>query len=166
MFDIRSTIKLFADDTTLYIIVDNPVIASKTLNSDLDKIHKWSNQWLVTFNPQKTESITISTKRNRTLHPDLYLNGHKISEVSHHKHLGLHFSDNGQWSYHVNIVVAKASSRLHILRRLKFLLDRKSLEKLYISFVRPVIEYADVVWDNISNDLADNSKKSILRQLA
>lgn len=159
VFDIRSTIKLFADDTTLHIIVDNPVIASKTLNSDLDKIHKWSNQWLVTFNPQKTESITISTKRNRTLHPDLYLNGQKISEVSHHKHLGLHFSDNGQWSYHVNIVVAKASSRLHIPRRLKFLLDRKSLEKLYISFVRPVIEYADVVWDNISNDLADKLEK-------
>lgn len=31
VFDIRSTIKLFAGDTTLYIIVDNPVIASKTL---------------------------------------------------------------------------------------------------------------------------------------
>lgn len=79
--------------------------------------------------------------------------------MSHHKHLGLHFSDNGQWSYLVNIVVAKASSRLHILRRLKFLLDRKSLEKLYFSFVRPVIEYADVVWDNISNDLADKLEK-------
>ena len=27
-------------------------------------------------------------------------------------------------------------------------MDRKSLERIYIAFVRPILEYADVVWDN------------------
>ena len=26
----------------------------------------------------------------------------------------------------------------------------KSLETIYISFIRPILEYADVVWDNCS----------------
>jgi hypothetical protein len=30
---------------------------------------------------------------------------------------------------------------------LKFRLDRLSLEKLYLSFIRPLLEYGDVVWD-------------------
>ena len=32
--------------------------------------------------------------------------------------------------------------------KLKFILDRKSLEIIYTSFIRPIYEYADVVWDN------------------
>jgi hypothetical protein len=27
-------------------------------------------------------------------------------------------------------------------------LDRKTLEKIYLTFIRPILEYADVVWDN------------------
>ena len=27
-------------------------------------------------------------------------------------------------------------------------LDRFSLERLYLSYIRPILEYADVVWDN------------------
>jgi hypothetical protein len=33
------------------------------------------------------------------------------------------------------------------IRMLKFRLDRLSLEKLYLSFIRPLLEYGDVVWD-------------------
>ena len=34
------------------------------------------------------------------------------------------------------------------MRKLKFILDRKSLEIIYTSFIRLILEYADVVWDN------------------
>ena len=42
--NINSSIRLFADDTTLYIIVDNPVQAADQLNFDLFKIHQWANK--------------------------------------------------------------------------------------------------------------------------
>ena len=35
--DIHSSIRLFADDTCIYIIVDNPLLAANTLNADLTK---------------------------------------------------------------------------------------------------------------------------------
>ena len=34
------------------------------------------------------------------------------------------------------------------MRKPKFQLDRRSLQIIYLSFVRPLLEYADVVWDN------------------
>ena len=62
---INSSIRLFADDTTLYIIVDNPLHAANQLNFDLSKIHQWATNWLVTFNQSKSESIIFSRKRNK-----------------------------------------------------------------------------------------------------
>jgi hypothetical protein len=60
-------IKLFADDTSLYLIIDNPQTTADILNRDLYKIHTWSTNWLVSFNPQKTETMTISAYSNNGL---------------------------------------------------------------------------------------------------
>ena len=67
--DIGSNIRLFADDTSLFIIVDDPVTAAGCINTDLDKISNWASTWLVTFNPPKTETLLFSRKINRPLHP-------------------------------------------------------------------------------------------------
>ena len=53
--DIEAEIKLIADDTCLFIVVGSPRNAGDILNTDLDRIHKWSEQWLVNFNPKKTK---------------------------------------------------------------------------------------------------------------
>ena len=34
------------------------------------------------------------------------------------------------------------------MRRLKLILDIKSFEIVYISFIRPTLEYGDTLWDN------------------
>ena len=34
------------------------------------------------------------------------------------------------------------------MRKLKFKLDRKSLETIYTTFIRPLLEYGDNIWDN------------------
>ena len=73
-----------------------------------------------------------------------------IPVVNVHKHLGVYVSDDGTWNYHLSNVKERAWTRINNMRRLRYILDRKSLEILYLSFIRPVIEYADVVWDNCS----------------
>ena len=146
--DIHSCIRLFADDTSLYIIVDNPLQAADTLNADLAKIHSWASKWLVSFNPSKSESIIFSRKHNRPFHPPLNMDQQAINEVTSHKHLGLIFSNDCNWHEHIDYVKTKAWFRINIMRKLKFQLDRKSLETIYISFIRPLLEYANVVWDN------------------
>ena len=34
-----------------------------------------------------------------------------------------------------------------LLKRLKYILDRKALDILYKSFIRPLLEYGGIVWD-------------------
>ena len=57
--DIGSNIRLFADDTSLFIIVEDPLTAACSLNTDLDRISQWAATWLVSFKPAKTESLLI-----------------------------------------------------------------------------------------------------------
>ena len=45
------------------------------------------------------------------------------------------------------------------MRQLKFVLDRNSLQSIYISFILPVLEYADVVWDNCTRYGANELEK-------
>ena len=35
-----------------------------------------------------------------------------------------------------------------LMRKFKYTLDRKSLDTIYIAFIRPILEYANVVSDN------------------
>ena len=55
--NIKSNIKLFADDTMLFPIVKDPAISSNNLNCDLD-IQRWAYQWRMEFNPDPTKQAT------------------------------------------------------------------------------------------------------------
>ena len=101
--------------------------------------------------------MTLSRKQNKPIHLSLNMAQLNINEDTSHKHLGLIFSDDVSWHDHIDHVKAKSWFRLNIMRKLKFQLDRKSLEIIYTSFIRPLLEYSNVVWDNCtqyeSNDL-------------
>jgi hypothetical protein len=73
----------------------DPVDAAETLNTDLAKIHDWSMKWLVKCNPDKTESMIVSRKSNRPLHPPLMMDNTIINMVSEHNHLDLTISNDG-----------------------------------------------------------------------
>jgi hypothetical protein len=48
---------------------------------------------------------------------------------------------------HVDLITKKAFTRVNIMRKYKFILDRRTLEQIYLTFIRPLLEYGDVVWD-------------------
>lgn len=78
-----------------------------------------------------------------------------IQEVENHKHLGLIFQEDGNWNSHIEYILEKVTPRLCIMRNLKFKLDHLQLQTIYFSFIRPILEYADVIWDNIPIYLKD-----------
>ena len=78
------------------------------------------------------------------------MNSQILQQGTNHKHLGLFFSNNGLWHDHIDYIVKKAYTRLNMLRKVRFILNRFTLEKMYFSFIRPILEYGDVVWDTHS----------------
>ena len=63
--DIGSNIRVFADDTSMYL-VENPNIVAVTLQSDIDKVSTWADRSRVDFNPSKYKCLLISRKTGVT----------------------------------------------------------------------------------------------------
>ena len=139
---------IYADDTMLFEVVNDIHVSAVKLNEDLDRISDWSQKWLVTMNPTKCRSLVFSSKRDKPVHPALYLDGSRIEEVDIHTHLGLIFQSNMSWQCHIQNIYEKASKRLNVLKLLKYKLNRSTLSCLYKSLIRPLMEYGDVIWDN------------------
>ena len=47
---LKSSVKPFADDASIFSIVKDPTYSSNELNSDLKKINNWAFQWKMSFN--------------------------------------------------------------------------------------------------------------------
>ena len=133
--DIGSNIRLFADETSLYVVVDNPLVAAETLNADLEKISRWAATWLVTFNPNKSVALLLSRKVSHPLHPPLFMENTPINEIEANKHLGLFLSNDCSWHQQINYIKDKACARINTMRRLKYKLDRKSLESSFYGYL-------------------------------
>ena len=150
--NIDSNIRLFADDTSLYVIIDDPNTAADCLNNDLSRISNWAKEWKVSFNPNKTKSIQFSRKIKQNAKPDLIMNGVTIQEVESHRHLGLTLQKNCYWDIHIHAIFKKASPMINCLRSLKYRLSRKSLEIIYKSFILPIFDYCGHIWDNCTQE--------------
>lgn len=48
----------------------------------------------------------------------------------------------------------KSLCKIGQMRKVKFILDRNCLQKIYFSFVRPTLEYSGVIWGNIPEYLS------------
>ena len=64
--------------------------------------------WLVTFNPTKSESLLISQKFNAPIQPHIFMNNKQLTEVTSHKHLGLHKSKDCTWHEQIKYIMEKA----------------------------------------------------------
>ena len=102
----------------------------------------------MTFNACITETVLFTLKQKTINHPPLYLNNEIIKEVENHTHLGLTLNYNGKWDQYISNIIAKANYSLSAMRRLKYILDKSTLEKIYFAYIRPILEYSNVVWDN------------------
>ena len=149
---IETNIRVYADDSSLYInyAKNKEGEGAQALQEDIHRIEEWAEKWLITFNPTKTESLVFSRKREVAT-PALNMLDTNIEEVKEHKHLGVTLQQNGTWKSHIVDICAKAKRKVDVLRSLMYRLNRKSLEKLYLSYIRPSLEYGCTIWDNCND---------------
>jgi len=97
--------------------------------------------------------MNITQKKNQQWDNfPLHFNNVLLEPVVNHKHLGLNLNVKLKWADHIDNIIESVSKMLHVLQKLKYSLDRKTLETIYLTFVRPKLEYACIIWDDCSID--------------
>ena len=90
--------------------------------------------------------------------PNILIDGKVVERVDHVKLLGITLSNDLTWKRHVDNIMKKAGKRIYMLYQLKRAgVNQADLVTIYISVVRPVVEYACPVWHtNLPIYLSDN----------
>ena len=145
IFDITSYIKLFADDTLLYGLVQNSDDAI-SLQSDLDKLVEWAKLWQMAFNPSKCYVLRVCRTKCPFIHPYTML-GHTLQAVDHYPYLRVSLSENLNWKPHILNITNKANSTLGFVKRNLRHCPQKVKEPAYKSLVRPRLEHGCIFWD-------------------
>ena len=150
---VDSQIRLFADDTILYREISDSADTA-ALQSDLYRLECWEKKWLLAFNVCKCVQLTISKKRTLT-HCDYRLHGALLKKVDEAIYLGLRLNGKLHWGAHINAIVAKANKVGAFVLRNLGRCPRTVQVKCYKSLVRPILEYAAVVWHPHQKFLTD-----------
>ena len=151
---LSSIAKLFADDTLLFSFVHNVNTTVKELNNDLLKIRNWAYQWKMTFNPDPTkqaQEVIFSRKLNKDYHPALAFNNNNVPETDSQKHLGIILDNRLSFANHLKMILNKVNKTVGFLRKLHNILLRPVLLTIYKSFIRPHLDYADIIYDQAYN---------------
>ena len=93
--------------------------------------------------------MNICFARHKPAPLSLTLDDVNIQQCDTVKLLGIFIQSNLKWDKHVNYIVKRANSRLHMLRKLKYhFLSTRDLVLIFTSFIRPTLEYAVPVWSS------------------
>jgi len=147
--EISSTIRLYADDVIIYRQIDTKDDVLK-LQEDLAKLSQWAQDWLMIFNLSKCEHLCVTNKHSPVI-SDYFLNASPITKVSSCKYLGITITSNLSWNKHISNIASRAHSVRGFLQRNLKQCSKAVKSKAYLAFVRPVVEYASIIWSPHTN---------------
>ena len=141
---VKSTIYLFADDTKIFKVLKTPE-DKDILQSDLNKITKWTETWLLKLHPQKCKTLHVG-KTDPDPDYKYELMGITLDNVEEEKDIGVTIDNQLTFDKHITEKVKKANSMSAMIRRIFHHLDEKSFTPIYKALVRTHLEYANSAW--------------------
>ena len=114
----------------------------------------------MSFNPDRNkqaQEVIFSRKLRKVFHPNLSFNDQPIERSVAHKHLGLTLDEKLSFTNCINDKINKTLKGVGLLRKLSTLLSRQS----YKSFIRPHLDYGDVIYDQPLNESLSNRIESV-----
>ena len=102
------------------------------------------------FNPdpsKQAQEVIFSRKLQKTNHNQVYFNHNSVKQVPSQKHIGMYLNTNLNFQEHLNNVLSKVNKTIGLLRKLQAFLPRQSLVTVYKAFIRPHLDYGDIMYD-------------------
>ena len=101
------------------------------------------------FNPDPNKQATevlLSRKVNPDAHPKLTFNGNQVQQCLSQKHLGLILDNKLDFNKHLDEKINKCNKIIGMMKKLSTSVSRQSLLTIYKSFVRPILDYGDIIY--------------------
>ncbi len=161
MVDDYSTCHLYADDTAITIRATNNEELHTRLQQKLNATARWMKRNLLTVNTTKTKLMFFGT--NHTLSnidpPNIVSNKEGIEIVDTYKYLGVMLDSKLTFTHHVTYLRKKSISRVKMLGKVRPMVDQSIALTIYKTIISPLFDYADVVFDCLSQQDSDRLQR-------
>ena len=107
------------------------------------KISNWAFQWKMGFNPEpnkQAQEVIFSRKTDK---------------------IGMEFDTRLDFNLHLKNLQNKVNKTIGLLRKLQDTLTRPSLITIFKSFIRPIVDYGDIIYDRAYNTSFHQNIESI-----
>ena len=101
---------------------------------------------------RQVQEVIFSRKTVNVSHPSITFNTVPVARIACQKHLGLYLDEKLNFQDYINAKTLKENKGIGIIKRLWNTLPRKSLLTIYKSFIRPHLDYCDIIYDQPNNE--------------
>lgn len=156
-----SNILLYADDVKIFLTYNNP-LDQRQLQIDLNSFYDWCNINLMELNIKKCKIMQFS--RTSAFTTIYFLGDYQLEGVDRFLDLGILFDQKMNFLLHITGSINKARVALGYIKRWsKEFNDPYIMKALYMSLVRPILEYGSIIWDPIYQ-IHSNAIESVQKQ--
>ena len=141
---VRSRVRLFADDTAMYQAISS-LSDANILQDDLSKLEQWEKSWDMNFNPEKCQVLHV-TRSKTPIRSKYFLHDTELENATASKYLRVTILDDLSWGTHVNNISKKANQTPGFLKWNIKVYKQDLKSTAYKTLVRPQLEYASTVW--------------------
>ena len=144
---VGSVCKLFADDCKLYRNIASEA-DQKELQEDIERLCKWSKDWLLGFNIKKCKVVSFGNVQFEYEYgmTDTQNNLHVLSTEDSESDLGILFKKNLKFDEHIDNTVNKVIRIIGLIKRKFTYMDKDLFLTLYKSLVRSHLDYGNLVF--------------------
>nr|BAK26811.1 putative reverse transcriptase [Culex quinquefasciatus] len=142
----KINVLVYADDMKLYMEIGN-ANDSHVFQNEINLFYTWCSKSLLQFNVNKCNSIAFSRK-HETPNITVLLGNQPVEKCKVVRDLGVILDSQLTFVEHYNTIINKAKSTLGFIKRFAFnFQDPYTIKLLYITYVRPLLEYCSIVWN-------------------
>ena len=117
--------------------------------------------------PRKpAKEVIFSRKKQFQSHPTISLKNIQVERASYQKQLGTILDEKLNFKQHVSNAISKINKGISVIKKLCHSLPPKSLIRIYKAFLRPLIDYGVIIYDQPQNESFSGKLESIQHKAA
>ena len=132
------SLRLNADDTTLYASDVSPIALQFVVNRGLSCLSEWFDANYLLINNAKMQALPIGPRKYDF---DLTLNSSAVTKLPSIRILGVELDGMLNFTEHISSQLKKAYAKTGALRRIRHFVPMDIMLALYKSFILPHLEY-------------------------
>jgi len=142
---------MYADDTVIFFSHKDINQIEINLSKDFDSFTRWLqlNELIINTKVGKIEEMLFGTGKRLSkaekISLDISNNGSNINDTTSYKYLGLGLTNTLCMTEHIKSSLKKASSRVNLLKKMRYFVDSKTAALVYQSMILPILFYCPFV---------------------